>query len=366
MNNSQILQRALIIAAAVVVLAIVGVLAFVGLDTKTTFRVGLVLTGTTTDSGWNETHYNGVVSACEKLDTKLIVKENIAEGTGDCEKAIHDLAKEGVHMIILSSYSYPDEVKDVIESYPNIAFYGISSYYSSENMTSYFGRMYQARYLAGVIAGMKTKTDSIGYVAAMPNNEVNRGINAFTLGVKSVNPDAKVYVSWTNSWDDEATEISCAEKLIKDKNVDVMSYHQNRHAVAATADKAGIYSIGYNKVAEGMSENYLTAAVWNWESLYYQIIREYVQGKPNTVKHRWFGLDSSAVELAPFSPSVDEETVKAYESARNEVLSGDNIFAGEIYDNNGEKRCGDGEKISDETLLTAMDWYVDGVIIYEA
>lgn len=366
MDKSQVLQRMLIVAAVIVIVAIIGVILLIGVDTRPDTKVGLVLTGTTTDSGWNESHYNGVISACKKLDATLVVKENIAEGTGDCEKAIHELAGQGTQMIILSSYSYPYEVKEVIESYPDIAFYGISSDYSGENMTSYFGRMYQARYLAGVIAGMQTKTNSVGYVAAMPNSEVNRGINAFALGVRSVNPDATVYVSWTNSWDDEKTETDCTEKLINNKNTDIMTYHQNRHAVAATADRMGIYSIGYNQTTEGLSDKYLTAAIWDWESLYYQIIREYVQGKANTVKQRWFGLDSGAIGLSELSAAVDESVVKAYEKAKNELSAMDNVFSGEIYDNNGVRRCGEGERLSDETLLTAMDWYVDGVVMYEA
>ncbi len=366
MKNNQLIQRILLIAAAAVLVMIFAVIIFAGFDTRSTFKVGLILTGKTTDTGWNGSHYNGVVSACEKLETELIVKEDIAEGTGDCEKAIHELAKSGVKMIILSSYAYPPEVKEVISSYPDIAFYGISSDYSAENMTSYFGRMYQARYLAGIIAGMQTKTNSVGYVAAMPNSEVNRGINAFTLGVKSVNPEAMVYVSWTNSWDDAEKEIALAKKLIENKNVDVMTYHQNQHNVAKAADEAGVFSIGYNQATEGLSEKYLTAAVWNWDELYYQIIREYVQGKPNSVKQRWLGIESGAVGLAELSSLADEDTVRVYKEEKNRLLtSGDEIFAGEIYDNNGTKRCSDGERLSDETLLTEMSWYVDGVVIYE-
>lgn len=366
MKNNQLTQRILLIAATVVLVLIFAIIIFVGIDVKSTFKVGLILTGKTTDTGWNGSHYDGVISACTKLETELIVKEDIAEGTGDCEKAIHELAKSGVKMIILSSYAYPPEVKDVITTYPDIAFYGISSDYSAENMTSYFGRMYQARYLAGIIAGMQTKTNSIGYVAAMANSEVNRGINAFTLGVKSVNPKATVYVSWTDSWDDEKKEISLSKKLIENKNVDVMTYHQNQHNVAKAADEAGIFSIGYNQEADGLSDKYLTAAIWNWDELYYQIIREFVQGKPNAVKQRWLGIENGAVGLAELSSLVSKDTVRVYNEEKNTLLtSGDEIFAGEIYDNNGTKRCNDGERLSDETLLTEMNWYVDGVVIYE-
>ena len=364
MNKHKLKQGILLIAAAVILVAVFVVIAVFGSGSDTAFKVGLILTGEADDDGWNGVHYNGVVSACERLDTRLLLKENVAEGSRRCIEAIHELAKEGAQMIILSSYAYPDEVKDIISDYPEIAFYAISSEYSAENLTSYFGRMYQARYLAGVVAGMKTESNAVGYVAAMPNNEVNRGINAFTLGVRSVNPEAKVYVSWTDSWDDGKREAEATEKLIKELNADVMTYHQNQHYTAETADNAGIYSIGYNEIAEGLSDKYLTAAIWNWDSLYYEIIREFVQGQPNSVSLHWFAIDSGVVGLSEMSPSVDADTLKAVENAENRLKGLNDVFSGVIYDNEGGLRCNEGESLSDETLLTGMNWFVDGVVIY--
>lgn len=364
MDKHALRQRILLVSAVIVLATVIVMIYAAGITINAAPKIGLIITGETTDSGWNGAHYTGVVSACKKLNTKLVVKENVEEGSGQCAEAIHELVKEGAKMIILSSYSYPTETKDVIESYPDIAFYGISSEYVSDNLTSYFGRMYQARYLAGIIAGMKTETDSIGYVAAMPNSEVNRGINAFTLGVKSVNPDATVYVKWTDSWNDSEKETAAVAKLISAKSADVITYHQNQHSVVQAADEAGVYSIGYNQVADGFSDKYLTAAVWDWDSLYFQIIREFVQGQPNTVKQRWFAIDSGVVELSEFSPIVSDEIRQAVDSARDRLCGMSDVFSGIIYDNNGELRCGEGETLSDDTLLKNMDWFVDGVVIY--
>ncbi len=352
----------LIIAAAIVVAALTVMFICTGVDTSAKQKVGLIITGSIDDSGWNGMHYSGVDSACEKLGTKLLVKENVGEGTGECAEAIKELADEGAKMIILSSYGYAQEVADVIEGMPHISFYGIHSETKTEHLTTYFGRMYQARYLAGIVAGMQTENNRIGYVAAMPNHEVNRGINAFTLGVKRVNPEATVYVEWTNSWDDKETEVAAVEKLVNELDIDVVTCHQNQNHTVETADALGIYSIGYNQQAEGLSEKYLTAAVWNWDSLYYEIIREFLQGRVNT-QRRWFGIERGVIELSEYSPAVSEETRQMVEDIKAELVNGQSVFAGDIYDNSGIQRCKQGESIGDDTLLQKMDWYVDGVVI---
>lgn len=358
-------QYWLLVLAAVLLITIIVSIFTINTQKDSDVKIGLIITGSITDDGWNGMHYQGVSSACESLGVELIVKENISEGSGNCARAVDELVKEGAGMIILSSYAYPLEVQDTVQKYPEVSFYGISAEYYAENMTSYFGRMYQARYLAGIVAGMKTESDVIGYVAAMPNSEVNRGINAFTLGVKSVNEDASVHVVWTDEWENEAKEQDAANTLINELKADVLTYHQNQHYVAKVADEAGVYSIGYNAVEEGLSDDYLTAAVWDWNALYYQIVREYMQGKGNTVKRHWFGIDTGVVALSEYSPLVEEGIRQRVEQAKTEMNEGNDVFSGLIYDNNGTIRCGEGESISDEILLEKMDWFVDGVVIYE-
>jgi len=235
-------------------------------QTGATLTVGFIQTGEINDDGWNGEHYRAVKQACEKQGVELIVRENIDEMSGECEQAIRELVDLGADMIILNSYNYGVEVSDVIEEYDGIAFYGISSEYRGKNMSAYFVRMYQARYLAGIVAGMQSENGKIGYVAAMPNNEVNRGISAFALGVRSVAPEAEVIVTWTGAWDDEAKETEAVKQLVENEQIDTVTYHQNQEYVIRAAEELGILSIGYHEYFEGYSERYLTAAVSDWEA----------------------------------------------------------------------------------------------------
>ncbi|MBE5963855.1 MAG: BMP family ABC transporter substrate-binding protein [Lachnospira sp.] len=363
--NDKKFQRLLIILGILVAVIIAVIIVTFGYKKDTKTKIGLIITGSIDDDGWNGVHYEGVKNACKDLDAKLLVKENVKEDKESCEKAINDLIKEGATMIILSSYEYPKLAKDAVQKNPDIAFYGISAEVYTKNMTSYFGRMYQARYLAGVLAGLKTENGNVGYVAAMPNVEVNRGINAFTLGVKSVNPDASVNVIWTGTWDDKDKEIKATKDLVNNKNVDVITCHQNQQNVVNEADRLGIYSIGYNEETKGLSDKYLTASVWDWENLYNQIIREFMQGKGNTVQRHWFGIETGVIKLSPYSAKVTDAEKAQIEQIKAEMLAGKNVFSGIIYDTEGKMRCNEGESISDEILLGKLDWYVDGVVMYE-
>ncbi len=365
MKNSKLIQRLLIIAGIIIGVGILVLISLMGYKKNDVPKVGLILTGSTADEGWNGVHYQGVLAACEELGAELIVKENVPEQKENCDKAILQLVEEGAEMIILSSYAYPTLMRDTIGQYPEVAFYGISAEYLEDNLTSYFGRMYQARYLAGVLAGLKTENGQVGYVAAMPNSEVNRGINAFALGVRSVRADATVNVIWTYSWDNQKLEEQATATLIEEVGVDVITCHQNQSYVSAYADSRGVYSIGYNEPVAGLSEKHLTAAVWNWDRLYYEIVREFKQGNANSVKSHWFGLDTGVVALADYSSEVTEEEKQKVEAAKERILAGQDVFSGVIYDNNGELRCDTGESVSDEVLLKKMTWFVDGVKLYE-
>ena len=253
----------------------------------------------------------------------------------------------------------------MVSDYPEINFYVNSSEYHETNMTSYFARMYQARYLAGILAGMQTESDRIGYVAAMPNYEVNRGINAFTLGVKRVNPEANVVVSFSGMWDDEAAEKAAAQALIDEEGVDVLTYHQNKNHVIRVAEAAGISSIGYHKPFEEFSDGYLTSVICDWQPVYRELVREYLRGNANIRQNYWIGIETGAVGLSPYSPKVTEEMKAEIQKAIKEMFDGKDVFAGRIYDNEGNLRCDENEIISDEMLLEQFDWYVEGVEFHE-
>ena len=182
-------------------------------------RVGFVLLSDTADNGWNETHYKGIRSACDSLSVQSSLTIDIPEEREPLLKAVNDMIADNLKIIVLTSYSYPILIKDVIEAHPEVTFFGINWEYSAPNYKAYFARIYQARYLAGIVAGAMTKTNHVGYVAAMKNIQVYRGLNAFILGVQSVNPKARVYVRWTNSWNEGETEIENANKLIDSSGI---------------------------------------------------------------------------------------------------------------------------------------------------
>lgn len=354
------------ILIAIFILIVMGSLfIFLGKERKSKTTIGFVMTGSADEEGWNGMQYDGVTRACDDLDVNLLVKENINEGTGQCVEAVEELIDKGASMIILSSYGYGREIEKIMDEHKEIVFYCNDFDIHKENVTSYFTRMYQARYLAGIVAGKTTKNNKIGYVAAMPNSEVNRGISAFTLGVKRVNPEATVTVIWTGNWDSENIERECAKKLISECGVDLLTYHQNQTYVIDEAEKAGIYSIGYHQVMENASEHCLTATVCDWQVTYGTIIKQYLQGKNESVKTYWVGLEEDSVKLSKFSSLVTEDTIAEVEKAKSEILSGKDVFSGVIYDNKGNKRCNENEVIRDDVLLEEFDWFVEDVKIYE-
>lgn len=360
------MKRILLIILAFFVLGVIfWSIFFFGKKEEDIVKIGFILSGSCEEKGWNGIHYQGYKAGAEKLGIQMLIKENVKEYSGECKEAIHDLVKQGATMIILSSYGYSEEALDVVRQYPQIVFYGNSSEYHAQNLTSYFARIYQARYMAGIVAGMTTKTNQIGYVAAMENNEVNRGINAFTLGVKRVNPEATVHVVWTNSWDNEQLERQATKNLIEKRDADVITYHQNQDFAAREADENGVYSIGYHVPSTELSSKYLTTVVCNWEILYEEIMKQYLQGKANSVENYWIGLEHDAVKLTEFSAEVSAEVLLELEKAKKQIEEGMDVFSGVIYDNEGVMRCDEGEIIRDKVLLEQFDWFVEGVKFYE-
>lgn len=360
-------KRSMVLLGIFILLLVtlIGILLFVGQKSSKKAKIGFIMTGSIDEEGWNGMHYQGVSAACKALDVELIVKENVKEFEGTCEAAVEELVKQDCKLIILTSYNYAEEVKELFAVYPDVSFYVTSVEYHADNVISYFVRMYQVRYLAGIIAGLQTQTDQIGYVAAMPNSEVNRGINAFTMGVRRVNPDATVTVAWSNSWDDEGQERRQANRLIEEVGVDVLTCHQNQSYSIEEAEKAGIYSIGYHHEPANHSAKYLTTVMADWKLTYEAIIRQYLRGNTASMKVYWVGIDEDTVKLDNLSAAVSREALVEVPKARNELLAGKDVFSGVIYDREGNLRCKENQVIRDEVLLEQLDWYVEGVEFYD-
>lgn len=327
-------------------------------------KVGAVLIGVSDDKGWNESHFNGIRTACDSHQCIMYSKELVPEEEEPLRQAVSELVKQGCSVIFLTSYGYGVYADDIAEKYPNVAFYCISGDVSAKNCMSYFARMYQARYLTGIVAGSASESGLLGYVSAMPIPETVRSVNAYALGARRANPSAKVIVKYTGTWDDPDKE-EAATRQLSEAGADVITFHEDRPYAIDLADEMGLYTTGYDYVSKEYSDRFLTAAVFDWDMLYSRILSDYLSGRANFSNDYWLGLNESAVSLYPYSDLVSEETRKLVSAEEERIKTWRDVFSGEIYDNTGVQRCEENERISDDELFNSIDWYVEGVEIYE-
>lgn len=359
-------SKQLLILYVVLLFVTVGlVMKFGSPQEKAAKKVGLIVENSVEEQGWSAVNYKGMQEACNSLGIKLLVRDEVPQFDGSCPQAVQELVEEGAEMIVLCSSGYSQELEPYYGQYPQISFYGLYADCEAPNLTGYSTRIYQARYLSGIIAGMYTKSNKIGFVAPESKSEVCRSINAFTLGVRRVNPEAEVIVAWTGSMNDPETEKAVAEALIEEEQVDVITDHQDRDYVVEVAEEAGVASIGYYSMLEDASEKYLTCVSCDWAILYEELLQEHLRGQSSNMVNDWLGLESGAVHLTGYSSMVSQEAVDEVEKAKAEILSGLDVFTGEIYDNQHRLRCGEGEAMSDEVLMWSINWLVEGVRVYE-
>ena len=323
-------------------------------------KVGFIYVSPVGDAGWSYSHDVGrqAIDAMDGVTTSYV--EAVPEGP-DSERVMMNMARKDFDIIVATSFGYMDSMLKVAKQFPKTVFLHCSGFKTAENMGNFFGRMYQARYLSGMVAGSMTKSNTIGYVAAFPIPEVIRGINAFTLGVRAVNPKATVRVVWTKTWYDPATEKEAGKSLL-DVGADVIAQHQDSPGPQEAAQEKGVYSIGYNSdMATFAPKAHLTAPVWNWKVYYTKVVDEVRKGtwKAGAV---WPGMAEGIVDLAPFGPMVPKEVQDKVNAEKAKIIAGEQkIFAGPIKDQNGEVKLVAGKVASDEELL-GMTWFVEGVI----
>lgn len=334
--------------------------------TKNQTKVGFILNGTVSDQSWGESHYNGMEISARELNLNVIYKENVPEDESSVG-FMEELIADGCKIIICNSFGYGTWELECAQRHPEIYFFHATGVQQLNNLSTYFGRIYQMRYLSGIVAGMQTTTNEIGYVAALPIAEVNRGINAFTLGVRLVNPEATVYVEWSHSWTGEEENAQAASKLIRNHGIDVLAIHTDAMSPLEIADKNGIWTIGYNvDNSERFPDTYLTAPVWNWEHFYEPRILECLQGKFQGI-HYWEGVETGLVDLAPFTGNVKPGIREKVEEERNRLLNRTfDVFYGPVVDNHGIVRVKEGQSMTDAAMLNDFFWYVEGVVTDEA
>lgn len=323
-------------------------------------KAGFVYVGPVGDGGWTYAQDQGR----QEMEQLTFVEpstyiESVPEGA-ESVRVINGLVQKGHNLIFTTSFGFMDATLEVASKNPEVVFMHCSGFKTADNVGTYFGRMYEPRYLSGIIAGKMTRKNILGYVAAVPIPEVIRGINAFTLGVRSVNPEATVKVVWTQTWFDPGIERAAAESLL-DVGADVLAMHQDAPATLQAAEARGAWVIGYNSDMRSFAPtSFLTAPVWHWGGLFSRIATAVHDGTWKS-EQIWDGMAQDLVGLAPLSDKVPAEVQQLVQERTDAIVAGTlHPFAGPIKDQDGKVVVAEGAVPSDVDLLS-MSYFVEGV-----
>ncbi len=323
-------------------------------------KAGFIYIGPAADGGFSTSHDVARKAVETEYGIETIYKELVPEGA-EVEDVIDNMVDQGCNVIFACSFGYMDHVEKKAADYPDVNFLHCSGYKSNDtNFANYFGRIYQARFLSGLVAGLATQTNQIGYVAAFPIPEVVRGMNAFALGVKAANANATVEVVWTGDWVDAVKAKEAAKTLIS-KGCDVIGQHQDATSPQQAAEEEGVFSVGYHcDMIDAAPNANIASAVWNWEPYYKQVIKSLIDGKYEN-KNYWGGMDEGVVDvvITKNAPNGAQELVDNYKAKLKDATW--DVFSGPLYDNEGNIVAAEGEVLSDEAMLS-MQWLSDNVI----
>lgn len=324
-------------------------------------KVGFVYMSPIGDAGWTYQHDLGRRAMERALGAKVksTVVESVAEGP-DAERVMRDLAREGNKLIFATSFGYLEPALRVAADFPDVRFEQTGGYKTAPNLDTYNARYYEARFLAGLLAGKVSKSGVAGYVAGFPVPEVIQGINAFALGMRAANPKAVVKVVWLDTWFDPARERDAAITLIH-QGADVLTNHSASTAVVQTAEEKGVAVVAYQSDMHRIAPHaQLTAITHEWGGYYTKVARSVLDGTWR-VKPVWGGMKDGFVRLAPFNKSVPKEAA-AFVAAREADLVAGRLhpFSGRVVDRDGRVRF-EGSVMPDAQIAT-MDWFVEGVV----
>ena len=322
-------------------------------------KVGFVYVGPTGDHGWTYRHDEGrkAIEELEGVSTTFV--ESVAEGA-DAERVIRKLASSGHDLIFTTSFGYMNPTLKVAKQFPKVKFEHATGYKRADNVSTYSGRFYEGRAILGTIAGHMTKSNVVGYIASMPIPEVVRGINAFTIAMRKVNPKAEVKVIWVNSWYDPGKEGDAAKALI-DQGADIITQHTDSPAPLQVAEKRGVLGFGQaSDMSAFAPKAQLTAIVDDWGPYYIARTKAAMDGTWESMD-TWDGIKAGMVHMSDYSELVPEDVQKAADEVKAGILDGTlHPFAGPIKNQEGEVVVKEGETLEDGALL-GMDWYVEGV-----
>ena len=323
-------------------------------------KVGFIYLGPVGDFGWTYQHDIARQSAVAKYGDKIKTTfvENVAEGP-DSEKVLNDLANSGHKLIFATSFGYMNYVLNSAKKHKPVFYEHATGYKHGDNVSTYNIRFYQARYVQGIIAGKLSKAGLAGYVGSVPVPEVVQGINAFMLGMQSVNPKARMKFVLINSWYDPPKEGDAAKALI-DQGCDIITQHTDSSAPLQAAASRGIKAFGQSTdMLKFATTTQLTASTDVWGPYYIKRIGDVMAGTWKSTD-TWGGFDSGMLAMSPFTNMAPEIAAQATATVAD-ITSGKNkVFVGPIMDQTGAVKVPAGTAM-DDGALNGMQWLVQGV-----
>lgn len=340
---------------------------------KEDIKIGVIhLSDPAEGSGYTYTHDLGIQGMQSNLGLsadQIVRKINVDDSDEAASmEAMQECIDEGCKIIFATSWGYMDATEKMAEKNPDVYFCHGTGYKSNgTNFTNYFGRIYQARYLSGIVAGMNTTTNKIGYVAAQDssNSEVTGGIDAFAIGVAAVNPDAAIYVKVTNSWYAPEAEEAAARELLS-MGCDVMTQHCDTAYPQTLAQEAGVYGIGYNSdMSKETPDSCLTSVIWNWSAYYTSAVQSVIDGTWKGENY-YGGMTEGLVDITALADFCAEGTQEKINQERSRILSGEcNVFDGKLETNTGEWIGTEGSTLDDATITGGINWYYKNVQVVQ-
>lgn len=322
-------------------------------------KAGFIYVGPIGDHGWSYQHDQGRLAVEKELGIKTTYVESVPEGA-DAERVIRQLASSGHDIIFTTSFGFMNPTVKVAKKFSKVKFEHATGYKRAANVSTYSARFYEGRAILGTIAGKMTTSNVVGYIASFPIPEVIRGIDAFTLALRKVNPKATVKVVWVNTWFDPGKESDAAKALI-DQGVDIITQHTDSPAPLQVAEARGIYAFGQASDMKAFAPKaQLTSIIDNWNDYYIQQVKAVMDGSWKSMD-TWDGIKAGMVEMAPYGDAVPEEVRKMADAVKQSIVDGSfHPFQGPIKNQKGEIVVKEGEVLSDKELA-GLNWYVEGV-----